>query len=73
MEESYGYLRGSHARDKDAVVASMLVCEMASYYKLKGMSLYDFMQSIYKKYGLYLNTLLNFGFEGAAGMKRWLK
>ena len=70
MEESYGYLRGSHARDKDAVVASMLVCEMASYYKLKGMSLYDFMQSIYKKYGLYLNTLLNFGFEGAAGMKK---
>lgn len=48
----------------------MLVVEMASYYKLKGMSLYDFMQSIYKKYGLYLNTLLNFGFEGAAGMKK---
>jgi Phosphomannomutase len=39
MEESYGYLRGSHARDKDAVVASKLVCEKASYYKLKGMSL----------------------------------
>ena len=70
MEESYGYLRGAHARDKDAVVASMLICEMAAYYKRKGMSLYDFMQSIYKKYGMYLNTLLNFNFEGAAGMQK---
>ncbi|MCI5739211.1 MAG: phospho-sugar mutase, partial [Ruminococcus sp.] len=66
----YGYLRGAHCRDKDAVVASMLICEMAAYYKAKGMSLYDFMQSIYKKYGLYLNTLLNFNFEGAAGMQK---
>ncbi len=70
MEESYGYLRGAHARDKDAVVASMLICEMAAYYKAKGMSLYDFMQSIYQKYGMYLNTLLNFSFEGAAGMQK---
>lgn len=70
MEESYGYLRGAHARDKDAVVASMLICEMAAYCKQKGMSLYDFMQSIYEKYGMYLNTLLNFGFEGAAGMQK---
>lgn len=70
MEESYGYLRGAHARDKDAVVASMLVCEMAAYYKMRGMSLYDFMQSIYNKYGMYLNTLLNFSFEGAAGMQK---
>lgn len=70
MEESYGYLRGAHCRDKDAVVASMLICEMAAYYKAKGMSLYDFMQSIYKKYGMYLNALLNFGFEGAAGMQK---
>ena len=70
MEESYGYLRGAHCRDKDAVVASMLICEMAAYYKAKGMSLYDFMQSIYKKYGMYLNTLLNFNFEGAAGMQK---
>lgn len=70
MEESYGYLRGAHCRDKDAVVASMLICEMAAYYKAKGQSLYDFMQSIYKKYGMYLNTLLNFGFEGAAGMQK---
>ncbi len=70
MEESYGYLRGIHARDKDAVVASMLICEMAAHYKKKGISLYDFMQSIYKKYGMYLSSLLNFGFEGAAGMQK---
>lgn len=70
MEESYGYLRGAHARDKDAVVAAMLVCEMAAYYKMRGISLYDFMQSIYNKYGMYLNTLLNFSFEGAAGMQK---
>lgn len=70
MEESYGYLRGAHARDKDAVVAAMLVCEMAAYYKMRGISLYDFMQSIYNKYGIYLNTLLNFSFEGAAGMQK---
>ena len=69
MEESYGYLRGTHARDKDAVVASMLICEMAAYYKAKGMSLYEFMQSLYRRYGMYCNTVLNFGFEGAAGME----
>lgn len=70
MEESYGYLSGTHARDKDAVVASMLICEMAAYYKTKGISLYDKMQSIYKQYGMYLNVLLNFGFEGATGMQK---
>ena len=70
MEESYGYLRGAHARDKDAVVASMLICEMAAYYKKKGISLYNQMQNIYNKYGMFLNTLLNFGFEGAAGMQK---
>lgn len=70
MEESYGYLSGTHARDKDAVVASMLICEMAAYYKTKGISLYDKMQSLYKQYGMYLNVLLNFGFEGATGMQK---
>ncbi|MDD6021124.1 MAG: phospho-sugar mutase [Oscillospiraceae bacterium] len=70
MEESYGYLSGTHARDKDAVVASMLICEMACYYKSKGISLYDKMQSLYKKYGMYLNVLLNFSFEGATGMQK---
>lgn len=70
MEESYGYLRGAHARDKDAVVASMLICEMAAYYKLRGISLKQFMDGIYEKYGMYLNTVLNFAFEGADGMKK---
>lgn len=70
MEESYGYLRGIHARDKDAVVASMLICEMAAHCKLRGMSLKQFMDSIYEKYGMYLNSLLNFAFEGASGMEK---
>lgn len=70
MEESYGYLRGTHARDKDAVVASLLICEMASYYKLKGISLKQFMDSIYEKYGMYFNSVLNFAFEGASGMQK---
>lgn len=70
MEESYGYLRGIHARDKDAVVASLMIAEMAAFYKLKGMSLKQFMDSIYEKYGMYLNTVLNFAFEGASGMQK---
>lgn len=70
MEESYGYLSGIHARDKDAVVASVLICEMAAYYKTKGMSLYDVMNKIYAEHGIYRNTVLNFGFEGAAGMTK---
>ena len=70
MEESYGYLSGMHVRDKDAVVASTLICEMAAYYKAKGMSLYELMQSLYAKYGMYQNSLLNFAFEGAAGMQK---
>ncbi len=70
MEESYGYLRGVHARDKDAVVASLMIAEMAAVYKLKGISLKQFMDSIYEKYGMYLNTVLNFAFEGASGMKK---
>lgn len=70
MEESYGYLRGIHARDKDAVVASLMIAEMAAVYKLKGMSLKQFMDSIYEKYGMYLNSVLNFAFEGASGMQK---
>ena len=70
MEESYGYLRGTHARDKDAVVASLMIAEMAAVYKLKGISLKQFMDSIYEKYGMYLNTVLNFAFEGASGMQK---
>lgn len=70
MEESYGYLSGTHARDKDAVAASMLICEMAAFYKSKGISLYDFMNSIYKKYGYYISRLDNYAFKGAIGMEK---
>ena len=70
MEESYGYLLGIHARDKDAVVASQLVVEMAAYYKTQGKSLIDVMNDIYNKYGLYLNRVDSFEFEGAAGMQK---
>ncbi|HRT81886.1 MAG TPA: phospho-sugar mutase, partial [Oscillospiraceae bacterium] len=68
MEESYGYLAGTHARDKDAVVASMLICEMAAYYKKQGKSLADVLEEIYSRYGNYVNTVLNFSFEGESGM-----
>lgn len=70
MEESYGYLLGIHARDKDAVVASQLVCEMAAYYKSKGKTLIDVMNDIYAKYGIYLNRVESFEFDGAAGMQK---
>ncbi|MCR4747311.1 MAG: phospho-sugar mutase [Clostridiales bacterium] len=70
MEESYGYLLGIHARDKDAVVASQLLVEMAAYYKSVGKSLIDVMNEIYAKFGLYLNKVDSFEFEGAAGMQK---
>ncbi len=70
MEESYGYLFGTHARDKDAVVASMLICEMASYYKLQGKSLIEVMNGLYEKYGIYLNKVDSFEFDGASGMEK---
>lgn len=57
FEESYGYLAGTHARDKDAVVGSMLICEMAAYYKLQGKSLLDVMEDIYKEFGFYSNVV----------------
>lgn len=70
LEESYGYLTGTHARDKDAVNASMMIIEMAAYYKTQGKTLVDVMNGLYEKHGMYLNSLLNFGFEGADGMKK---
>ena len=70
FEESYGYLAGTHARDKDAVVASMLICEMAAYYKTKNMNLVDVMNSLYDKFGYYCNEVKSYTFEGAAGMKK---
>ncbi len=69
-EESYGYLVGMHARDKDAVVASMLICEMACYYKNQGKTLIDVMNEIYDKYGYYLDKLDSFTLKGIDGVER---
>lgn len=70
FEESYGYLAGTYVRDKDAVVASMLICEMAAYYKLKGMSILDALKNLYNKYGVFLHEQQSFTCEGSAGMQR---
>ena len=70
FEESYGYLAGTHARDKDAVVGSMLICEMAAFYKTKGMNLVDVMNSLYDEFGYYNNDVQSYTFEGAAGMQK---
>ncbi|MBR2590794.1 MAG: phospho-sugar mutase [Clostridia bacterium] len=70
FEESYGYLSGTHARDKDAVVASMLICEMAAYYKSIGKSLIDVMNELYKEFGIYKHTVISLQFEGAEGMEK---
>lgn len=69
-EESYGYLRGSYARDKDAVLAASLICEMASYYKSRGSSLYDRLRQIYKKYGYYSEALVSITMKGQEGNKK---
>ena len=69
-EESYGYLVGMHARDKDAVVASMLICEMACYYKNQGKTLIDVMNEIYATYGYYLDALDNFTLKGIDGVEK---
>ena len=70
FEESYGYLTGTHARDKDAVVGSMMICEMASYYKMQGKSLVEVMDDIYSEFGYYCNIVKSYEFEGAAGMEK---
>ena len=70
FEESYGYLSGGHVRDKDAVNASMLCCEMTAWYKAKGMTLAQAMDALYEKYGFYRNDLASFTFEGAEGMQK---
>lgn len=69
-EESYGYLVGTHARDKDAVVASMLICQMASYHKNNGGTLVDALNLIYEKYGFYLDALDTFVLKGKDGAQR---
>jgi phosphoglucomutase len=70
FEESYGYLAGTFARDKDAVVASMLIGEMAAYYKCRGMSLYEGLQEIFRKYGYFIEGITSFTLEGKEGVEK---
>jgi len=66
-EESYGYMKGQYSRDKDGVVASMLICEMAAYYQLKGMTLIDAVKALYEKYGYYVENSAEIYMEGVDG------
>ncbi len=68
FEDSYGYLAGTYVRDKDAVVASMLICEMAAYYRTQGISMIQARDNMYKKYGVFRHSLQSFTFEGESGM-----
>ncbi len=73
FEESYGCLAGTYARDKDAVVATMLICELAAFYKTKGMTLYEGLLEVYKKYGFYKESIKSItlkGIEGVENMKK---
>ncbi len=70
FEESYGYLAGSYVRDKDAVVASMLICEMAATFKKQGKTLAQVIDGLYEEFGYYKNTTLSFEFEGSEGMQK---
>ncbi|HSP46587.1 MAG TPA: phospho-sugar mutase [Clostridiaceae bacterium] len=73
FEESFGYLAGDFVRDKDAVIASMLVCEMALYYKMKGMTLYDALIEVYEKYGYFREEIVSFTLEGKDGQSKITK
>ncbi len=73
FEESYGYLKGTYARDKDAVCAAMLAVEMAAYYKAKNMTLYDALQGLYEKYGFYGEKLVDIYMEGLDGIERRIR
>ncbi len=70
FEESYGYLAGGYVRDKDAVVASMLICEMVCYYKSKGKNLIEVLNSLYEEFGYFINSQVSFTFEGQSGMQK---
>ncbi|WP_102399923.1 phospho-sugar mutase [Haloimpatiens massiliensis] len=70
FEESYGYLTGDFVRDKDAVITSMLICEMALYYKSKGLTLYDALQKLYNKYGFYKEELVSITLKGKEGQEK---
>ena len=69
-EESYGYMKGPYSRDKDGVVASMLICEMAAYYRLRGMTLIDAVDSLYEKYGFYMEKSAEIYMEGLDGKEQ---
>ncbi|MEW9123460.1 MAG: phospho-sugar mutase [Thermotaleaceae bacterium] len=69
-EESYGYLADTFVRDKDAVIAAMLICEMAAYYKTKGMTLYEGLLNIFERYGFYQEGLRSITLKGKAGMEK---
>lgn len=73
FEESYGYLTGSYVRDKDAVNAAFMICEMFAYYRTRGLSLLDKLHEIYATYGYCLNTLHSYEFPGSAGMEKMAK
>lgn len=70
FEESYGYLKGTYARDKDAVVAAMLICEMAAYYKTRGMTLIDALEEIFEKYGYFRENVFSIGMTGVDGQAK---
>lgn len=70
FEESYGYLSGGYVRDKDAVGAAFLICEMFAYYKSKGISLLEKLDELYRTYGYRLNTLHSYEFDGSAGFQK---
>ena len=70
FEESYGYLAGPYVRDKDAIIGSMLICEMAAYYRSTGSSIKERLEAIYAKYGRYLNKVDSFEFPGLSGMDK---
>ncbi|MDR1754541.1 MAG: phospho-sugar mutase [Eubacterium sp.] len=70
FEESYGYLSGTYVRDKDAVVASMLICEMAAFYCEAGITMTEARDKMYSEYGVYFNKIDNFAFDGALGMQK---
>ena len=73
FEESYGYLSGSYVRDKDAVNASLLICEMLAYYKKQGIRVIDHLEDLYVEYGHYITKLCTYQFEGEPGMKKMEK
>lgn len=73
FEESYGCLAGTYARDKDGVEATMLICELAAYYKARGLTLYEGLQELYKKYGVYKETIESITLKGIEGIENMSK